>query len=297
LAVVWTPQSPLADSLALSGVRRFASSYPRMRIWGSLMFLIASFVGGMILAATSPQSVPVMMSAGLLAALAATLVAPRLGPPRRAYHLSATELRDAAPKLFNRYFLLFVAGSDIINASHGFLFGFVSIFWKSIGISDGMIGMLWAWAVVAEVGIFMVFNRLFGSLSAVAVLSVAGAAAILRWVAYPLIAPAGLGVAGFFGVQTLHALSTGMLLIGLQKMIGETAPEERTGAAQGVAFFAVGVSMATVTLLSGPLYERIGTSGFYAMAAVAAVGLALIAAAAFSPRAQARAATPENPDS
>ena len=38
LAIVWTPQSPLANSLALSGVRRFGSSYPRMRIWGSLMF-------------------------------------------------------------------------------------------------------------------------------------------------------------------------------------------------------------------------------------------------------------------
>ena len=39
LTVFWTPHSPLADSLALSGVRRFGSSYPSMRIWGSLAFL------------------------------------------------------------------------------------------------------------------------------------------------------------------------------------------------------------------------------------------------------------------
>jgi PPP family 3-phenylpropionic acid transporter len=296
LAIVWTPQSPLADSLALSGVRRFGSSYPRMRIWGSLTFLAGSFIGGLILTATSASAVPVMISAGLLATMVAAFATPRLGRPRRASPLSAAALQEATPKLFNRYFLLFVLGVGIINSSHGFLFGFVSIYWKGIGISDSVIGMLWAWAVVAEVVIFMVFNRLFGSITATAVLGIAGVAAIVRWIAYPLIEPAGLGVPGFFVVQSLHALSTGMLLIGLQKMIGETAPEERTGAAQGVAFFATGFSMAAVTLASGPLYERLGTDGFYVMGLVAAVGLACIGGAAVSPRVQVRAAKPASRD-
>ncbi|MEW9808054.1 MFS transporter [Mesorhizobium sp. ZMM04-5] len=292
LAVFWTPQSPLADALALSGVRRFGSSYPGMRIWGSLSFLAATFIGGMILAASSAQAVPAMILAGLLATLAAAVLSPRLGPPRRASPLSAVALQQDAPRLFNRYFLLFVAGTGIINASHGFLFGFVSIYWKAIGISDGVIGMLWAWAVVAEVVIFMLFKRLFGSVSATGVLVVAGAAAILRWVAYPLIEPLGLGVPGFFGVQTLHALSTGLLLIGLQKMIAETVPEERTGAAQGVAYFSVGVSMAVVTLLSGSLYQWYGTGGFYFMALVALAGLCLILAAAAVRRPQPQRAGP-----
>ena len=156
----------------------------------------------MVLAATSADAVPVMISFGLFATLAAAFVTPRLGRPRRASPLSAAELQDAAPKLFNRYFLLFVAGVGVINASHGLLFGFVSIYWKGIGISDTVIGLLWAWAVVCEVGIFLVFNRVFGSISASAVLAIAGVAAILRWIAYPLIEPLGLGVPGFFGVQT-----------------------------------------------------------------------------------------------
>ena len=40
--MVWTLHGPLADSLALSGVRRFGSNYPRMRIWGSAAFLSAN---------------------------------------------------------------------------------------------------------------------------------------------------------------------------------------------------------------------------------------------------------------
>jgi PPP family 3-phenylpropionic acid transporter len=195
-------------------------------------------------------------------------------------------LQAAAPRLLNRYFLLFVTGTGVIVASHGLLYGFASIYWKDVGVSDSAIGFLWAWSIAAEVGIFLVFNRVFGAMSSSAVLMIAGAASILRWVAFPMIEPLGLGVPGFFAVQTLHALSTGLLLIGLQKMIGETVPEERTGAAQGIAYFANGFSMAVVTLACGPLYERLGGDGFYVMAVIAVVGLGLIVAARFGPQPQ-----------
>ncbi len=294
--IFWTPQSPLADSLALSGVRRFGSNYPRMRIWGSLTFLAGNFFGGIILAATSADAVPFMIAFGLFAALAAALITPRMGRPRVASPLSASELQTVGPSLFNRYFLFFVAGTGVIVASHGLLYGFASIYWKDIGISDSTIGFLWAWSVVAEVCVFLMFNRVFGAISANRVLMIAGVAAILRWIAFPVIEPLGFGVPGFFMVQTLHALSTGLLLIGLQKMIGETVPEERTGAAQGIAYFANGFSTGVGTLACGPLSERLGGDGFYVMAGIAVVGLGLIVAAGTSPTSQARAETPAIPD-
>lgn len=276
LAVAWTPQSPLTDSLALSGVRRFGSIYARMRIWGSLSFLFANLAGGLLLAQTGAGAVPVMMSAGLVLGLAASLAAPRLGRPRLPSPLSAVDIQEAGPRLFNAYFLLFIFGAGIIISSHGFMYGFVSIYWKEIGISDGTIGLLWAWAVVAEVGMFIVFNRMFAGLPAPRIMRIAGIGAMVRWLAYPLIAPLGLGVPGFFGVQTLHAVSTALILLGLQKVIAETVAEERTGAAQGMAFFSSNFFMAVVTLASGPLYDRFGVEGFHAMVAVAAVGLVLI---------------------
>ena len=240
LQAVWAAQSPLADSFALSGVRRFGSNYPRMRIWGSVAFLLGNFFGGVILAATNAASVPVMISVGLAFTVAASLLAPRLGRPRRASPLSATDMQQSAPRLLTRYLLFFMGGSGIINASHGFLYGFVSIYWKSVGINDGVIGALWAWAVVAEVVVFMVFTRVFGNVRSTTIMGIAGLVSIVRWVAFPFIEPLGLGVQGFFIIQSLHALSMGVLLIGVQKLIAETVPEERTGAAQGIAFFATG---------------------------------------------------------
>ena len=275
LAIVWTPHSPLADLLALSGVRRFGSDYSRMRIWGSISFLMSNLVGGAILAYTSEAIVPLLISLGLACALAASLLAPRLGRPRRASPLSTAELPEAAPSLMRPYFLFFVSSAGVTVASHAFLYTFVSIYWKSLGLSDALVGVLWAFGVVAEVGLFMVFTRLFGTVSATAMLAIAAVSAIVRWIAFPLIWPSGLGVAGFFFVQALHALSTGLILLALQKMIAETVGEERTGAAQGVAFFASGFGLAVMTLLSGPLYEAIGARGFHAMAVVALFGLGL----------------------
>jgi PPP family 3-phenylpropionic acid transporter len=279
LAIVWTPHSPLVDSLALSGVRRFHSDYSRMRIWGSVAFLCGNFFGGVILARTDENIVPVLISAGLAGALAASFLAPRLGRPRRASPLSAADLPEAAPSLMRPYFLYFVSSAGVTVASHAFLYAFVSIYWKSLGLSDSLVGLLWAFAVVAEVGVFMVFTRLFGNVAATTTLAIASISAMVRWIAFPLIWPAGAGAIGFFMVQALHALSTGLILLSLQKMIAETVAEERTGAAQGVAYFASGFGLAVMTLLSGPVYDAVGVHGFYVMALVALAGLALAALA------------------
>ena len=87
---------------------------------------------------------------------------------------------------------------------------------------------------------------------------------------------------GFFAVQSLHALSTGLVLIGLQKLIAETVAEERTGAAQGIAFFANGFSMAAVTLAVRPALRAVRRRGFYVMAGIALAGLGVIVLAARS---------------
>ena len=276
IVIFWTPHGPLTDSLALSGVRRYGSDYARMRIWGSIAFLSANFGAGAILARTGTGAVPVMISCGLAATLIVTLAAPRLGRPRLASPLSAVAMQVAAPSLFAPAFVYVVAGAGIVNGSHGFLYGFVSIYWQSLGISETLVGLLWAWAVLAEVCMFMVFTRVFGRVSPPMLIVLAGLAAAVRWLAFPLIWPAGLGVPGFFVVQTLHAISTGLILLGVQKVIAGAVPEERTGAAQGIAFFANGFAMAAVTLLSGPLYEAFGADGFFAMAGVAGLGLCLI---------------------
>jgi PPP family 3-phenylpropionic acid transporter len=191
-------------------------------------------------------------------------------------------MQEKAPRLLTGYFLYFALGTGLIIASHSFVNSFASIYWRSIGISDPAIGMLWAFAVVAEVALFFAFNRFFGAMPVVVLIVVAALGAMLRWLLFPLIWPLGLGVPGFFAVQALHALSTALVLIGLQKLIGDTISDGQTGAAQGIAYFSNYFFTAVATLASGPLYARFGFDGGFAMVPVALAGLVLTLLAARS---------------
>jgi PPP family 3-phenylpropionic acid transporter len=274
LAVVWAPHTPLSDSIALSGVRRYGVDYAGMRIWGSISFLVTNVVGGYVLAVTGAGIVPWLMLGGLSSVVVAAWFLPRLGRPRVAAPNPADTLPQAAFALRQPYFLLIIAASGLAQSSHAFAYAFTSIYWKSIGIGDGWIGLLWAFSVFAEVLMFVVFRRFFGNVRPGVILAIGTGIGAVRWIIYPLVWPAGLGLGGFFAVQALHAFSFSLAFLGTQKMFTETVPEERMGAAQGAAFFLNMGMLAVFTLISGPLYEAFGASGFFAMALVAAAGTA-----------------------
>jgi PPP family 3-phenylpropionic acid transporter len=271
----WGPQSPLADSLALSGVRRYGSEYPKMRVWGSVSFLTANVVGGWIINRARSGAFPWLLVAALLSIFFMCLVAPRLGRPRRPALDPAEVLPRAAPVFRNPYFVLFLLASALVQASHAQLYTFGTIYWESIGIGGTAIGFLWAFSVTAEVVMFTVFRRLFGRIPSSVVLAGGAVMAIVRWTLFPLVDPLGLGLGGFFLVQGMHAFSFSAVFLATQKMLAETVPEERIGAAQGAAYFANNILLATLTLAAGPLYRAFGPESFATMAGVAAVAVIL----------------------
>ena len=91
---------------------------------------------------------------------------------------------------------------------------------------------------------------------------IGSAAAMFRWAVFPLIAPAGLGVAGFLAVQSLHAFSFALSFLGMLEVIALTIPEERGGTAQGLSTFFIGTSLAIATMASGALYSATGIQWF-----------------------------------
>lgn len=290
LQVFWSAQAPLADSLALSGMRRFGVDYAGMRKWGSAAFLVSTLAVGAVLGVTGAWAVPAIITAGFCAALAASFFAPRLGRPRRASPLSVGTMAEVPGSLLDRRFLLFVAGAGIINASHGLLNGFGTIYWTEIGIPESTIGLFWATGVGAELALMMSFHRLFGRLSAPALLMISGGGAVARWILLPLVVPLGGGVGAFFLIQMLHALSTGLGLVAVPKLVAEMIGEEKMGSAQSVVFLGNSLTMAIVTLAAGPLYEVMGVDGFFVMAGTALTGLLLAAAVRIIPTGPAPAA-------
>jgi PPP family 3-phenylpropionic acid transporter len=290
--IFWGPHTPLADSLALSGVRRYGCDYAGMRLWGSVAYFCANAAGGWAIGRAGAGAFPWLLLGGLLGIAAIGLFAPRIGRPRQPALQPAEALPAAAAVFRSPYFLLFLAASALVQSSHAELYAFGTIYWKSVGIGGTAIGLLWSFAVMAEVVMFLIFRRLSGRLSSARVLAVAAALGVARWALYPFAWPLGLGLPGFFLLQGLHAFSFSAGFLATQRMLAETVPEDRIGAAQGAFYFAPNVLLALFTLAAGPLYAALGIMSFEVMAAVAGIGLVL---AAICMRLERRVGNPDRP--
>lgn len=275
LAAVWGPHVPLVDSLALSGVRRFGSNYALMRGAGSVAFLLTNVGAGYVVAAHGAGTVPTMMLASFVLLIAMTVIAPRLGRPRRQAPLPGDVLPGQASLLGNREFVLFIAAGAMIMASHAHFYTFGSIYWRELGLPEDVIGWLWAFSVVCEVMMFALARPLFAGWRPASMLMVGGAVAVLRWVAMPIAGAAGAGAGGFLVLQALHAATFSVTFIATQRLMAERIGEERMGAAQALMTFANGFMLALFTLAAGPLWRAFGPPSFLAMALAGAAGVAL----------------------
>jgi MFS transporter, PPP family, 3-phenylpropionic acid transporter len=273
----WGAKGTLADSIALSGQRRFGADYARMRLWGSLAFLAANLAAGWLTGIYGIDVLPVLFCIAFALFIAISLGAPRLGPVRSVrgrMNLAGLFAPDAA---LRNYTPLALAGGIIIG-SHGFFYAFSAIHYASIGHSQLEIGLLWAWSVLCEVVLFWHARRFLDRFAPEHLVMVGGIGAIARWLLVPFaplvtIAP----LAADFALQSLHAISFALTYIALQKAVANRFSDGDTGAALGLNFFLSGVTFAVTTLIGGRLFESYGMMGLTVMAGFCVAAMVIAA--------------------
>jgi MFS transporter, PPP family, 3-phenylpropionic acid transporter len=274
LAVNWTTVMPLIETVAVSGIRARGLDYGRVRLWGSLSFIVASFGSGLIIGTAGPEVVlPLLVAATLLMVLAAHLLPRELagqGASAPAV-LRGLKLEDAFNLVRAPLFLLFLLAASLIQSSHALYYSFGTLNWRAQGIYGGAIGLLWSVGVIAEVALFAVSGRVIAYCGTARLLMLAGLAATVRWgimaIEQPLWATALL--------QTLHALSFGAAHLAAIHFMTHAVPDDRAATAQGVyAAIVGGLVMGAVTVASGPLYRNFGGEAYAGMALLALFGAA-----------------------
>jgi PPP family 3-phenylpropionic acid transporter len=272
LAVNFTTIMPLIETVAVGGIRSRQIDYGRVRLWGSLSFIVASFGSGLIIGAAGPQVVlPLLVAATILMVLAAHLLPRELagqGASAPAV-LRGIKLEDAVNLVRAPLFLLFLLAASLIQSSHALYYSFGTLNWRAQSFPDGVIGMLWSVGVIAEVALFAVSGRVIAHYGTARLLMLAGLAATLRWgvMAFdpPLWATALL--------QTLHAMSFGAAHLAAIHFMTHAVPEDHAATAQGVYAAVVGgIVMGSVTVFSGPLYRTFAGEAYAAMALLALLG-------------------------
>jgi len=259
------PTVSLADSLTLMAARRDQFAYSRVRLWGSVSFLVIAVLTGRWLAGHDADWLLWGMLVLLAVAVLASTALPDVREPGR-----GGRLFNLLPLLRSRRLMFMFVSAGLIQGSHHFYYGFSTLHWRGSGLSETLIGALWAEGVVAEIILFWLAPKLGRFGGAVPLLVVGGLGGVVRWCVTAWSADPLVLVA----VQGLHALSFAATHLGAMQILSRDAPAGLSASAQGLySALALGIGGAGISLLAGLLYGRFGGDAFLAAAGLCLVGV------------------------
>lgn len=264
---------PLIDTIAVQGARARGLDYGRLRLWGSLSFVAASFAGGVAITEFGGGAGIWLIAFGCALTLIAAYQVPSVGgAPGPSANAAQPFWKIAEPRelLARREFRLFLIAAGLAQAAHATFFTFGTIIWQKQGLSAAWCGTLWAIGVFAEVLLFTFSERVAAKFGAARLIAIAGLASIVRW----LTLASDPSLAILVPLQLLHGVTYGASHIGAMHFIHDAVPRDRAASAQALyATVSAGVAMGVATLIAGYFYAEAGPLSYVAMAVIAAVSL------------------------
>lgn len=264
--------SPLADVVTLRRAARDGFPYSMARSAGSIGYIAGNVGMGLVLLIAPSVTVLVWT----IVAAAMTVVGARVLLPPDPVHEAPAPPATApgaglGQLLRDPTFMLAVMANGLIQASHGFYYGFSALAWRKQGLAEGWIGALWGLAVGVEV-LFLWFGEPWRRrVSPLALVLIGGLGAMVRWTALAFSPPLWL----LFPLQGLHALSFTATFLGSLRLIERLSPPQSASAAQTLnASMANGVLTGLATIAAGPLFDAVGARGYWSMTLMAGVGVA-----------------------
>jgi PPP family 3-phenylpropionic acid transporter len=262
---------PLTETLAMRAVRAHGLDYGRMRLWGSISFIVATLIGGAAIERwTGSVVIWLIIGAVVMTALAAHVLPRPEGSAVAGPSRPRISRADVAELITSPLFLLFLAAAGLVQAAHAVFYVYGVLHWRGLGLSATWTGVLWAIAVIAEIVLFARSGAVLKVLSPLGLIALGAIAAIVRWIAMAFDPP----LAALIVLQILHALTFGATHLGTVHFIAQNIPAQRAGTAQALqASVTAGIAMGGATLLAGQLYGPFGAKAYLAMAVLGALGL------------------------
>lgn len=272
-AIALAPIIPIADALALGAAAGDASrrgfDYGWVRGAGSAAFIAGTLAAGPGVGRFGLEAI--IWLNGMLLGVAAWLARRLPDLIGRSASFARVRAGSAGSLLRLPVFRRLMLAAALIQGSHAFHDAFVVIRWRSAGIGDGTISLLWSESVAAEVVVFLFLGRwLLDRLNPSGASMLAAVAGLVRWG----VLAETTSVAASALVEPLHGLTFALQHLACMRLIGAVVPAALAATAQ--AFYgtvAVGVATTLLMLASGPLYARFGGGGFWAMAGLCALAL------------------------
>ncbi len=261
--------TPLIEAATLRATQSGRINYGVARGIGSVAFIAANILGGILVARFGVGAVVIWILSGLATVIVSSWFALPNDPPLKAPSHGEARGSSITALLGNRRYLILIVACGLIQSAHAFYYGFSTLVWRAQGVSAELVGFLWAFGVAVEVAFLWSLPAIEKRISPEAMILVGAVGAVGRWLCMGF-APLGLVL---WPLQALHALSFAAAHVGAMRLLFRETPEHAH--AMGQTLYAVltgGILMGACTLLSGMLYDLGGAQGYWAMAAIAAAG-------------------------
>lgn len=264
LAFFWSGALPLVETLTFDHLREERGRYSRIRLWGSVGFIVAVMGTGAVLDWVPPSGVLWACCLILLGILGLALTLPEAPavPHGRGVPPVGRILRQ--PQV-----MALMAACFMMSTAHGAFYVFYSIHLAEHGYSKTEVGGLWSLGVLAEIVVFMLMARLSRRFSLRAILLASFVAAVVRF------ALMGWGVksgAVMVLVQLLHGLTFGAHHAAAIAAVNLCFPGRTQGRGQALySSLSFGAGGLLGALISGRTWAWLGAGWTFSLGSVFAV--------------------------
>lgn len=264
-------QGPIGEANALAIAGSDSGRYGRIRLWGSIGFLLAVTLVGPILDVIGTARLPQVLMAIAAALVLVVWVLPEPAVLRE--RLGAIKVRD---RLRHPAIILFFVAAFLMIFSHAALYAFFSLYLESFGYSKSAIGLIWAVGVLAEIALFRVQRRIFERFGAANLLSLSLLVSVLRFALIPLSASVLLVL---LATQLLHAITFGLHHSACMAYLQKWFEPQQQGRAQALfVTISYGLGGTSGGLIASTLWTQISPSAaFYGASVASLVALVVFA--------------------
>lgn len=149
-------QGPLSEALMLSEMRGDMTHYGRLRLWGSVGFILAVTLTGPLFD---------WYGIGLMPWIALTLLVLVFASSLRMYECAHGSTHAKQPSVLallrRREVITFFGSTFLMIAAHAAIYVFYSLYLAQIGYSNTVIGLMWSVGVLVEIAFFFYQAPLF----------------------------------------------------------------------------------------------------------------------------------------
>lgn len=273
----WNASLPLLEVITMNHLKAHAGGYGRVRLWGSIGFIASVLALGPVVDRFGPMSILPALAALMSGIWIYSLWLPESGAAVTAEQPGPFWRVILRPQVFAFLFTCF-----LMQASHGPYYTFYSILLERFGYPTSVIGMLWAFGVVCEIGLFMIIQPILARVPLRQILLTSFFLASMRWLIIGW-NPESMAILVF--AQILHAASFGAFHASAMQLVYRFfrgRHQHRGQAVYGSVSFGLGGAFGS--LYSGYAWELLGPAYTYTLAACIAALAWIIAFVALRPR-------------